>query len=131
MINSTQSHIQFILLNNDFSVGTSIFLDIGDCLGATNVGIIISIISWLMDVVILKCLMTFPTSFQLYHGGQCTYPYFSWVSTTCICFHTMFFASHQRLAKKVIHKTMISDDRGINLVTMTIIISLNTGGAKQ
>ena len=71
--------------------------------------------------LIVGCIMSFSTIFQLYRGGQCTYPCFPGVLLTS--------APHDILSKPlaafqhniIIVETTDSGERGMNPVAMTII----------
>ena len=72
------------------------------------------------DWLIVWCLTPFSTVFQLYHGGQCTYPCFVGVLLTSAL--TVFFPSHWLLSHLTIVETTYSDERGMNPVATTIIV---------
>ena len=75
----------------------------------------------MVDRVIVKCLTPLSTVFQLYHGGQCTYP----------CFPGVFFTSTTRnipskpalwlLSHITVVETTYRGDRGMKPVAVTII----------
>ena len=59
------------------------------------------------------------TLFQLYRSGQHTYPCCPGVSLKLL--HTIFFPSHWLLSHMTVVNTMVSGDRGMYSVAMTII----------
>ena len=64
-------------------------------------------------VLIVWCLTSFSTVFQLSRGSHCTYPYFPGVPLTS--------TSHNILSKPLaIVETMNSSERGMNPIAMTI-----------
>ena len=71
-------------------------------------------------VLILWCLTPFPTLFQLYRDGKCTYPCFPGALSPVL--PTIFFPSHWLLSHITIVETTDSGERGMNPVAMTIII---------
>ena len=73
-------------------------------------------IDWLIE----WCLMPFSTIFQLYHGGQCTYPCFPRVLLTS-CLHNMLSKPPPLLSHITIVKTTDSGKKWMNPVAMTII----------
>ena len=72
------------------------------------------------------CLTPFSTVFQLYSGGQCTYPCFPGVLLTI----TIFFPSHWLLSHITIVETTDSSERGMNHVAwLSSILGKNIGRA--
>ena len=65
------------------------------------------------------CLTPFSTIFQLFRGGQCTYPCFPGVLLTSIPHN--IFPSHWLLSRITIVETTERGERGMNPVAMTII----------
>ena len=77
----------------------------------------------------------FLTVFQLYHGGQFTYPSFHEALLTSSLLRIIFFPSHRLLSHVNIVETIDSGRSGMNLVVMTIINPRNkylpTWGSNQ
>ena len=65
------------------------------------------------------CLMPFSTVFQLYRGCQCTYPCFPELLLTSTL-HNVISKLLAAFYKITIVETMVSRERGMNPVAMTI-----------
>ena len=63
----------------------------------------------------------FSTVFQLYRGGQCTYPCIPRVLLASTTHNILFFPSHWLLSDITIIETTDSSEREMNPVAMTII----------